>query len=199
MEARIALASLIVAAAVAASASTACAGPLKCTDVEADHAADVKAEAAAFDAALAAKKLVPAALESATLGGDRYSRSADGDLHRDVKPWTPFKLGKRDAIAGETMMTQWANDTEQFVADASGNIWRVVRAPSKKAKRTVTVAACRWGCWGNPGSGMNRGSSETRFAYFLPPGKSFKGDVTIAYSWLGLVVTYVDTNCAPPP
>jgi len=87
------------------------------------------------------------------------------------------------------------------VKDAHGDIWRVQRKPTMKVTKTVSVQACSWGCWGNPGGGMVRRMEFTRDVWLLPQKATYRGDIQIEFVAPTLVVNYVPMPqpCPLPP
>jgi hypothetical protein len=180
------------------------AGTLTCADVESDHKASEDATKTAFQAALAAKQLTEVSLERHDIGGFPTQEQAGSAVREATASWKQFALEiaghKREAIAGDVYRSDGLRGTPpELVKDAHGDIWRVQRKPTTKVTKTVSVKACPWGCWGNPGGGMVRRTEFTRDVWLLPEKSTYRGDIQIEFVAPTLVVNYVPQRCPSPP
>jgi hypothetical protein len=191
----------VVALVVALVAARGEAAPLTCTDVEADHKAAEDKTKAAYEAALAAKHLTVAALETSDPGEFPDEATAQKAVGKGVAAWKQFTYKKREAIASDVYRSDgWkGGDKPDLVKDEHGDIWRVQRKATPQTMKTVSVKACQWGCWGFAGHGVNRAMSFTRDVWLLPAKSKFRGTVEVAYTAPTLVINYVHEDCAPPP
>jgi hypothetical protein len=175
---------------------------LTCADVESDHKASEDATKVAFQAALAAKQLTEVSLVRHDIGGFPTQEEAGSAVREATASWKQFtyKLTGHDAIAGDVYRSDGRRgESPELVKDAHGDIWRVQRKPTAKVLKTVSVKACRWGCWGDPGGGMVRKTEYTRDVWLLPEKATYRGDIQIEFVAPTLVVNYVPMPCPSPP
>jgi hypothetical protein len=87
--------------------------------------------------------------------------------------------------------------TAVLVTDGTGNVWKVKRAPRVRPVHQATVEACSFGCWGDPGAGVE--PWEWSEHWVLGEAHRYQGEIEIAYDAPTIDLTIIDQDCPLPP
>jgi hypothetical protein len=168
--------------------------------------ADIRAQATAAEAftqaesaaAMARAKVTTILLPSRQLEGGAPSDDVSLDGFRPFG--TVFELDGKSYVAGPLISVpngQLAQPYFEFVENEAGDIFQLERAVDVKSTGTAVLCGC-----GPVGSGAAPHAEQV--VYELPPGRTFRGVVTIAYAARLYTFSYSGTDergqrCEPPP
>ena len=168
-----------------------------CDDVKPEHTAVESAQREAYTKALADQGMTELSLQSLEEIWQPMEEPR-GEWPPELSATSVQHKGKKHAAIA-TRIQDWARGARRFelAVDAQGNVYQVIRQLVPTDVKHITVDACQWGCFGDPGSGAEPPPKVGRYVYVLAKGHVFKGERRVEYRAPRIEYTTTHT-CAPP-